>query len=272
MRLLYRLSFIIALVLLTAYDHAPLNGDPTLLRGCVPVGEHMSMYATEVTVRDYGEFIISHQYDSSLYPADSALPDQYYRLVFKSIKGERSMRDLMIHLGWKAFATGRGESHSPYNSPVVGISYQQAVSYCEWLEATTNSNRPMYKWVRVGLPSIEVYQQVIENTDSLAHHHQPNPCYMPTFNYRPDHCIDPRMDMQAKGFTLLRADAYWPSRLGIYCLQGNAAEMTSIKGIAMGGSFRHYAYQSHSDQHQSYTGPQDWLGFRYVVTPQADNP
>jgi hypothetical protein len=247
------------------------TGDPTLLRGCVPIGENISMHATEITVAEYGDFIISNHYDSSLYPADSALPDKYYRIVINAIKGHRSMSDLRNDLGRKPFLAGR-KMHDPYNMPIVGITYNQAVKYCKWIEAIANSRQPMSKWIRVGLPPIEVYQQVIENMDSLARWHKPSPCYFPTFNYKSDHCVVPGLDIKADGFTLVRADAYWPTKLGLYCIRGNAAEMTSTEGIAMGGSFRHYAYQSLSMQQQTYTGPQDWLSFRYVVTRQATNP
>ena len=68
------------------------------------------------------------------------------------------------------------------------------------------------------------------------------------------------------GLYLVRVDAYWPSDLGLYNLQGNAAEMTSTEGIAMGGSFSHYAIQSFNDQKQQYSKAENWLGFRYTVT------
>jgi hypothetical protein len=43
--------------------------------------------------------------------------------------------------------------------------------------------------------------------------------------------------------------------------------MTATKGIAMGGSFRHYAFECCRDNQQTYSKPEDWLGFRYIVTP-----
>ena len=50
--------------------------------------------------------------------------------------------------------------------------------------------------------------------------------------------------------------------------QGNASEMTNIKGIAKGGSFRHYAIDSRKDRQQEYKDAEDWLGFRYMITVQ----
>jgi hypothetical protein len=42
--------------------------------------------------------------------------------------------------------------------------------------------------------------------------------------------------------------------------------MTNEEGIAMGGSFRHFARESFSDKIQEYSKAEDWLGFRYIVT------
>ena len=66
----------------------------------------------------------------------------------------------------------------------------------------------------------------------------------------------------------MRVDSYWPNDLGFYNLQGNASEMTNTKGIAIGGSFRHYAIESLNTKKQEYNQPEDWLGFRYMITNQ----
>ena len=81
-------------------------------------------------------------------------------------------------------------------------------------------------------------------------------------------CKNKQLDKaySTQGRNVIRVDAHWPTKSGIYCLQGNAAEMTSTKGIAMGGSFRHYARESYNDQTQTYNKAEDWLGFRYIVT------
>ena len=58
--------------------------------------------------------------------------------------------------------------------------------------------------------------------------------------------------------------AYWPNKLGIYNLIGNVAEMTSIKGIAKGGSWKHTEDEISVDKDFEYTESTSWLGFRCV--------
>ena len=121
------------------------------------------------------------------------------------------------------------------------------------------------KKIQIELPSVEIYQRVIENIDSLCRNCS-NPCTRFRFNYMPPSCKDKDLSNSSQGQSLLRVDAYWSTSLGLYGIQGNAAEMTKSNGIAMGGSFRHYAIQSVYSEVQPYSDPEDWLGFRYVVT------
>jgi hypothetical protein len=146
------------------------------------------------------------------------------------------------------------------NIPIVGITYAQAKAFCEWREGVVNKNRTVK--LKISLPPIAVYEQVIENRDSV----NAKNCYLQ--NSLNCHCADPKKGKayKSQGKCLMRADSYWPGKQGLYCLQGNASEMTSSEGIAMGGSFRDYARQSYSDQQQNYSAPKDWLGFRCYIT------
>ncbi|HET6224738.1 MAG TPA: hypothetical protein VFF27_00570 [Bacteroidia bacterium] len=55
-------------------------------------------------------------------------------------------------------------------------------------------------------------------------------------------------------------------------IQGNVAEMTSVKGIAKGGSYSQYAKDSYSGAINNYTKPEFWLGFRCVVVKRPKAP
>lgn len=129
-----------------------------------------------------------------------------------------------------------------------------------------------YKWeslhrdpkmnVNIDLPTDAIYKMVITDVDSLNY----KGCAL--FNFIHCQCISntKKNFNEHLGKSLVVADAYFPTESGIYNLLGNAAEMTTMEGKAMGGSFRHYARQSYSNQTHVYTGPEDWLGFRYVVS------
>jgi hypothetical protein len=269
MPLLRLLTGIAALQLLIGcyvHSHVPYwHNDPTQIPGCVPIGNNVSMYFGEVTLDDYGEFIIANQFDRSLYPADSALGDQSYKDIFKQLDGVKDMQGLA-----RKFLGNRTDTgfYYPARYPIVGISFEQAIRFCEWKEAEINSDRPEGRKVRVSLPSIQQYRTLIENIDSVAAPQKKLPCHVSTMNFKNSiwFCKPSKWYWRTQAHQLVRVDAFWPSKLRLYNLEGNAAEMTSTKGIAMGGSFRQYASECTSDHEQSYSGPQDWVGFRYVVT------
>jgi len=49
--------------------------------------------------------------------------------------------------------------------PVTGITYQQAIAFCKWKEDMINSSQRIK--VKVSLPSIETYKEILDNTDSV---------------------------------------------------------------------------------------------------------
>jgi formylglycine-generating enzyme required for sulfatase activity len=104
-----------------------------------------------------------------------------------------------------------------------------------------------------------MFQVAIPNSDSLCRK-RCSPCEAFTQNYRHEACSE------RKAVAPVNVDAFMPNAKGLYNIQGNVAEMTATKGIAKGGSFRHYAIESFRDAKQHYNGPADWLGFRIAVT------
>lgn len=250
--------------------------NPTHISGTVPIGNLSSMDATEVTVNEWMLFIINNNCNTDLFPNSSSISNST-RLLFEDLKKQKDFdyieiidnsraqkesygsKGLRLTKAFKSLIEGNTNYFS-INIPIVGISFAQAKSFCEWRETNVNKNRSLK--VRITLPTIEVYEKVIENKDSI----NPKNCYLQ--NSLNCNClvVKKTKDYKSQGKCLMRADSYWPSLLGLYCLQGNASEMTDIEGTAMGGSFRDYARQSFKDKKQSYSKPEDWLGFRCLVT------
>ena len=145
------------------------------------------------------------------------------------------------------------------NIPVTGISFEQAERFCSWKEKQINTR--LHKNLKVALPSPSLYTQIIENRDSF------NIKRCALYNSKFCNCLVQNKNKEYKhqGKCLMEVMSYWPSNLGIYNLQGNASEMTNIKGIAKGGSFRHYAIDTRNEMEQTYKEPADWLGFRYIL-------
>lgn len=166
---------------------------------------------------------------------------------------------------WMAFTRGadywRGlttEEKKRTTYPITGITFEQAQAFCRWKENKINQNKPANRRVHVCLPDKDLYRRLIHNKDSLCRRQKCPPCAAFQFNYSHPPC--PR-----NGNEVQRADAYWPDSAGIYNLQGNVAEMTATKGLAMGGSFRQPARDSWNDRSQPYDGAQDWVGFRFII-------
>lgn len=225
------------------------------LPGCLRVDDKVVMKATEVNVYDYMEFVAANGYDPSLFPADNDLPYPAYQALLRYYKGP----DHSKHTRSQAWDSIWHAYHDlPLNSPITGVSYDQALRYCQWFEEKTRKEiQPSYLF-HISLPTVELYRHLIPAVDTLS---APHRC--PMFNYVGAGASSCKTHWKTP---LVRVDAFWPSKEGIYGLRGNAAEMTATKGIAMGGSFRHYAYEASPDHQQLYTKPEDWLGFRYIVT------
>jgi hypothetical protein len=179
-------------------------------------------------------------------------------------------------------------------SPVVGISYEQAVRFCEW---RTSSDSVRYHlrfahyntkeiknigpvqytdslWLRVPytfrLPTPEESDKLNEDQDSIfnkrgfiARYNYKGASYSQKKSKQYENSLCGSSRMPSVSFVFARTKIL--RRDPIDDLQGNVAEMTSIKGIAKGGSFHHHANESLSGKNNNYTHPESWLGFRCVV-------
>jgi len=250
--------------------------NPTKIYGTVSIDDKTSMDATEVTINEWFHFIINNNFNEDLFP-DLSIVSNSTRLLFNDLKKQKGFEYIEIiynsgalkeNYGSKGFQVTKrfrslieaDTSYFSINIPIVGVSFAQAQKFCEWRESVVNKTKTVK--VRITLPTIAVYEKIIENKDSINSKN----CYLQ--NSMNCNCVITRKTKEHKsqGNLLMRADSFWPSALGLYCLQGNASEMTSTEGIAMGGSFRDYAIQSFKDKKQNYSKPEDWLGFRCLVT------
>ena len=269
-----KLTALILLSVFVTHFHAFSQKNITGIQGTVKIGDGTSMKTTELSIEEWIMFMVENNFDSTLFPKMDLLsgpvqllfldvkkyPDVEYLKISKP-KDYRELGKLKdVSLTKKFHKDAKEEFRGQtLRKPITAISYTQATRYCSWLESRITSNSKMN--VKIDLPSASIYKMVNSNFDSLNH----KGCAL--FNFIHCQCISTTKKNfnEHLGKSLVGVDAYFPTESGIYTLQGNAAEMTNMEGSAMGGSFRHYAWQSYSDQTQYYAGPEDWLGFRYVV-------
>ena len=150
--------------------------------------------------------------------------------------------------------------------PIVGITYDQALDFIAYKQEVFNScvvsKEPYdYKCVLPSPDQFAAIQTVMDSTNSDG-------CNL--FNYKNSLCPDCPIGIKyAKHPVFHRIGvepsytwSYFPDPLGLKNLKGNVAEMTSVKGVALGGSCQHYASEAFHGKRQEYVGLAGWLGFR----------
>lgn len=133
-------------------------------------------------------------------------------------------------------------SHPAYNHyPVVNISYEAAVLYCNWLTQQHNqSKRKKHKKILFKLPTEEEWNllfsdQYLYGWDSNNERNKKN---MAQGNYT-QKVEDPNF-IHLSDYTDVTAPvkSYWPNKKGFYNVSGNVAEMLDQKGKCRGGSWK----------------------------------
>ena len=175
------------------------------------------------------------------------------------------------------------DSHPSYDDyPVVGVSHDQAKSFCEWRTKAIRKNlkendieAPSFEY---RLPSLLEWKLIADlgfsdktkkkiekmkkrNTrknqfsEPLLYNMKSRKIESENPNIKDNY----RSTLPAPSFT------YLPNEVGVFNIYGNIAEMVREPGIAVGGSFMHY-YDDivPSNKTIEYSGPRNWLGFRCV--------
>lgn len=185
--------------------------------------------------------------------------------------------------------------HPAYkNYPVVNISYEAVVKYCEWLTNKTNSNSNKYIY-EFRLPSREEWLSAAqfgkdkpyawdspylrnEKGDFRANFRYILNEYItknPETGY-PEYLLMgknlnnkkyPKSSLKDPFFFIsVPVNSFEPSALGLYNMNGNVAEMVQEKGVAVGGSFNCMGYDIRNQSTMYYSEPSPKIGFRIIMT------
>lgn len=177
-------------------------------------------------------------------------------------------------------------SHIAYaDYPVVNISHEAAKVYCQWLNekydkqfgtngkfkfrlmekaeyvrAARGDAQSSYSWKNNSLRNAQ--GQIMCNFTQLGsediHRNEESGKYEVTIADR---------DFSGQFSDILApSKSYWPNEFGIYNMNGNAAEMISEFGIAMGGSWRDTGYDVRVESERMYDQANPSTGFRVVMT------
>ena len=158
--------------------------------------------------------------------------------------------------------------------PVTGITYEMALTYCNYLNNKMNIEYPELK-LTFRLPTKEEMDGLLKDTFSdwdpsmdnyKTYQNGINSHGCAIYNHHHESWCDNNINMKYQfGYGIPMGVSYFfPDVNGLYDLMGNVAEMTNEKGIAKGGSCIHSATDCQPGTENKYDGAQSWLGFRVV--------
>lgn len=167
-------------------------------------------------------------------------------------------------------------SHPAYRKyPVVGVSYEQALEYCQWrtmlvkqfitkkkknntIEETFGVKDFYYR-----LPTKEEweYSAYAGNGKQYGFGSLQSKDNSPNFNVKETYMLG---YCESGGDIVVPVIYKRPNSFGLYNTIGNVAEMTMEKGTSKGGSWKDSISECSIADSIRYEGPSSWLGFRCV--------
>lgn len=233
--------------------------------------------AKEVSCADWLEFLESTGHDPAMLPVPNAIVSKCIYTKqdeMVQMKEPRSIfRDTsFVDSGKKIKAVEKCE-----NMPVTGITYEQALAYCEWLSekyvdipkyATLKLNFRLATPVEMDSLLTDILAPwVKEDEHRVAFQTGINKHGCAIYNHRHNSWCETNILMKKEfGYGVpMQEGVFFPDLNGLMDLMGNVAEMTNVKGIAKGGSCTHTASECQPGVQNVYEGPQMWLGFRVVA-------
>lgn len=205
---------------------------------------------TEVSNLDYRTFLKSFN-DKNSEEYNSVLPDT----TVWSNKISQNQSYVNQYFRYPGFS----------NYPVVGVSFQNALNYCKWLEGKINAELNEGEKVTIKLPSEIEWIRAARGEK----HNQSYPWegsglrdkkggYLA--NYRKEN-----QHLHAAMIITAETKSYRPNEFGVYQMCGNLAEMLEEPNKVKGGSWNMSANSLKIDEAETVNYPSNNVGFRPVL-------
>lgn len=165
------------------------------------------------------------------------------------------------------------------NHPLVGISFDQAQSYCVWRTNRVNEVLYMEEHKHLKFPidtNLSIPQKVIYRLPSRQEWELAALAGFDSLKFRAqgkDKIYYYSKDLSTQFFESSNYNRFIPlsvraikkDKSNRYHFIGNVAEMISEEGVAKGGSYVHFMDNSNIKSELKYDEPKYWLGFRCVA-------
>ncbi len=160
--------------------------------------------------------------------------------------------------------------------PVVNVSYEAAMLYCEWLTEHYNANdKRKFQKVKFRLPTEQEWIAAAKGGNPSAIYpwkgselRNKKGLYLCNFVRAADDKMGTAGYDNDAAETTAPSKCYFPNNFGLYNMSGNVAEMIAEKGKTMGGSWMDQAEAMKigtSGKFTSYNSAQPTIGFRYIM-------
>lgn len=169
--------------------------------------------------------------------------------------------------------------------PVVNISHEAASLYCEWLSEKYNHLHQTKGKFLFRLPERGEFVRAARGdskdvnyawgTNYIRNSEGQIQCNTLHFGEEGVHWNEEKKKYEfipiewnfpESADILAPSESYWANSFGFYNLNGNAAEMISEKGVAVGGSWKNPGYDVRIESQSEYTEANPMTGFRVVMT------
>ena len=170
------------------------------------------------------------------------------------------------------------------NYPVVGVTYDAAVEYCDWLTKKYNQEeKRKFEKVFFRLLTKQEWELAANGGDpskvftwggpflqnnrkcDLCNYRKTVACYDSATKKNKEEAAVISADKENRFYFTVERSSYFPSSFGMYNMCGNVAEMIQEKGLAKGGSYRDSAYDVRIASERTYTSPTADIGFRIAM-------
>lgn len=161
------------------------------------------------------------------------------------------------------------------NYPVVNISYQAAIGYCEYLSSKINNAKLSSAGIKIRV-RLPFHAEIIRAGvgDALFQKYPWTQAGLkdskgkPFANYKEssNNSVVKLKDGTILPEPLKSVKSFNPSQFQVYNLLGNAAEMTNIPGVAVGGSYNDAQDNIQLQHKANYEISSKTVGFRVVFT------
>ncbi|MEL6971485.1 MAG: SUMF1/EgtB/PvdO family nonheme iron enzyme [Bacteroidota bacterium] len=171
-------------------------------------------------------------------------------------------------------------------APVVNISHEAAIVFCNWLTELYNKSdhrKKQFKKVSFRLPLVQEWEYCARLGQFEGapypwggpYNQNAKGCYLSNFNpylvsqseteplFGP--ADDPESPDEDGGYFPVVVDAYFPTAKGLYNMSGNVAEMVQEEGQTKGGGWQDPAYYTQIGVTRSVDLPSPNVGFRIVM-------